>query len=350
MDGVDAVLADFSGNTPAILKTEQQDYPPELLQSLRTAATGEAKPARAWLELDKQVGCFFAKAAAAVCAEHQAKDIAAIGSHGQTVWHTPEGDHPSSWQLGDPNIIAAHTGISTVADFRRMDMALGGQGAPLTPAFHADVFTSNTETRVILNLGGIANITVLAPGKAVLGYDTGPANCLLDAHSRRELDKPFDYNGEWASSGRSNAALLNAMLIDPYFGQAAPKSTGPEYFNWDWVTRHVQAQHCQGPDLQATLLELTAQSVGHAIQAHNPSRVIACGGGVKNPPLMRAIKTALADTTALETTAEHGVDPQAVEALAFAWLAKQRMEGKPGNLPAVTGASRSCCLGAIYRT
>lgn len=350
MDGVDAVLADFSGSAPIVLRSVQRDYSSELLHTLRAAALGESMPAKAWLELDKQVGCFFAEAATAVSSGYKPQDIAAIGSHGQTVWHTPEGKHSSSWQLGDPNIIAAQTGISTVADFRRMDMALGGQGAPLTPAFHADVFASDTETRVILNLGGIANITVLAANGSVTGYDTGPANCLLDAHCRQELQKAFDHNGKWASSGHSNSVLLASMLSDPYFEQAAPKSTGPEYFSWNWVLQHSKTEPCAPSDLQATLLKLTAQSIGHAIQTHNPSHVIACGGGVKNPPLMRSIKKALADTTALETTAEYGIDPQAVEALAFAWLAKQRVEGKPGNLPAVTGASRPCCLGAIYRS
>lgn len=349
MDGVDAILARFDSDRPAVINACHKPYPQGLLKQLQSAASGEPLTAQAWLTLDQQVGELFASAALETLGDTPPGEVTAIGSHGQTLWHQPHSKHPSSWQAGDANVIAAQTGIPTVADFRRMDIAFGGQGAPLTPAFHAAMLSHPEERTVVLNLGGIANVTVLNPSTAVLGYDTGPANCLLDSHSRLALGKAYDENGNWAASGAIHEGLLELMLQDPYFLQAAPKSTGPETFNWNWVTRLTEQQPCAGADLQATLAALTAHSITQAIQAGSPQRVIACGGGIHNQYLMQQLEQALSNGTALETTADHGIDPQQVEALAFAWLAKQRMEGKPGNLPAATGASRPCLLGAIYQ-
>ena len=345
MDGVDAVLARLDGQ-PTIVEHNSAPYPAPLLESLRRAAGGAALSAANWLELDQQVGEHFAAAATALIskAKLKAKDISAIGSHGQTIWHQP---NVSSMQIGNANVIAAACGIPTVADFRRMDMAYGGQGAPLVPAFHAALFTDAQQKRIILNLGGIANITVLTPDAEVLGYDTGPANCLLDTHYRHCFDKPYDSNGDWAASGTVNNELLAAMLSEPYFASAAPKSTGPEHFSWGWVTHYLKTHHAEGADLQATLAAVTAESVAAAVSAHEADRVIACGGGVYNRYLMASLEQALPNI-AIETTAEHGIDPQHIEAMAFAWLAKQRLEKKPGNLPSVTGARQSCALGAIY--
>lgn len=349
MDGVDAVLADFS-NGAKVAAHYSAPYPVELLTALRHAAGGAALSAAEWLDLDHQVGLHFAQCAKALLetSQTQAESVTAIGCHGQTVWHQPQGEHPNTWQIGNANIVAANTGIATVADLRRMDMAHGGQGAPLVPAFHADLFSNKQERRAILNLGGIANITVLAPGQAVTGYDTGPANCLLDTHFRHCFDKPFDEGGEWARSGTVDDDLLAAMLSESYFKQAAPKSTGPEHFSWGWVQHYLKDKPCDGADLQATLTELTARSVAQQLTQHNIQRVIACGGGVRNPYLMERLSASLNNAAVLETTDQYGIDPQHIEALAFAWLAKQRIEKTPGNMPSVTGASQPCPLGAVY--
>lgn len=348
MDGVDAVLAEFESK-PRVVAHHQLAYSTELLSELRHAASGSALPAQEWLKLDHQLGELFAKAALAVLetADLSPERVTAIGHHGQTVWHQPSGKHPNTWQIGNANIVAARTGITTVADFRGMDMALGGQGAPLVPAFHAAVFGHTKQRRAILNLGGIANITLLNAGEGISGYDTGPANCLLDTHYRHRFDQPYDSNGDWAAQGQINKELLAAMLGDAYFSLAAPKSTGPEHFSWGWVRHFLKQQPCEGANLQATLTELTARTVAQEILAQKVDQVIACGGGVYNQHLMQRLQTALPNCR-IESSAAHGLDPQHIEALAFAWLAKQRLERKPGNMPSVTGASRDCLLGAIY--
>lgn len=351
MDGVDAVLADFSHTQPRVLSHIQLPYPAALLSRLQNASKGNALSASLWLDIDHQVGQHFAQAAAVLLqsAKLEPAEITAIGSHGQTVWHQAEGQNPNSWQIGDPNLIAATTGLPVVADFRRMDIALGGQGAPLAPAFHRAAFTHSQQTRVVLNLGGIANITTLAPGKDVVGYDTGPANCLLDSHYRRTFGEAYDNNGEWARSGTAHPELVAEMLQDPYFSNRAPKSTGPEYFSWGWVVHYLQQHECTGADLQASLAEVSSQSIANEIQHSGADEVIACGGGVQNQYLMQRLAQALPKGCRLTTTQEYGIDPQQVEALAFAWLAKQRIEGVAANLPSVTGASRACLLGGIYQ-
>lgn len=346
MDGVDAVLARLD-KEPGVVGHYSLPYPKDLLTSLRRAASGNALSACDWLQLDQNVGEHFALAASRLIAKQDVElnNIAAIGSHGQTIWHEP---HSSSMQIGNANLIAAQTGITTVADFRRMDMAYGGQGAPLVPAFHGALFSAPSERRVILNLGGIANITVLNPGDSISGYDTGPANCLLDTHYRHCFDKAYDENGDWAASGSVQQTLLENMLSEPYFEQAAPKSTGPEHFSWGWVTHYLNQQPCEGADLQATLTALTAETVAKEIKKQQAERAIVCGGGVYNRQLMQGIQDALPNTV-VETTAAHGIDPQHIEAMAFAWLAKQRLAQEPGNLPSVTGARQHCPLGAVYQ-
>lgn len=347
MDGIDAVLADFS-DSAQLIAHHSCTYPNDLLDRLRQAASGTALTAAEWLQLDQEIGEAFARCANELL-ESQAltpKQITAIGSHGQTLWHAP--DINNSWQCGNPNLIAARTGITTVADIRRMDMAYGGQGAPLVPAFHQQLFSAADECRIVLNLGGIANITMLAPAADVIGYDTGPANCLLDAHYRQQHSQAYDRNGEWAASGQVNHALLQALLDEPYFQQPAPKSTGLETFNWEWLTPKLEQHPCEGANLQATLAALTATTVANEIKPHQPNRVIACGGGVFNRHLMTQLEAELGEEITLESSANYGVDPQQIEALAFAWLAKQRLAQTPGNLPNVTGARQACCLGAVY--
>lgn len=273
--------------------------------------------------------------------------ITAIGSHGQTVRHRPFGDHPFTMQLGDPSVIAECTGITTIADFRRADVAAGGQGAPLAPAFHAAVMADGTR-RALLNLGGIANLTLFDDDNRVLGFDTGPANCLLDAWAARHLGVICDAGGRWAASGRVDAALLNRFLDDPYFNLPAPKSTGREYFNIDWLDARV-LDGMDAVDVQATLLALSVRSIADAIRANGDAivEVIGCGGGVHNDALMAGLATELTPIRVADSTTI-GIDPDFVEAACFAWLAHRRLHGLPGNLPSVTGAGGPRLLGAIW--
>ncbi len=256
---------------------------------------------------------------------------------------------PFTWQLGDPHVIAERTGLTTVADFRRRDVAAGGQGAPLLPALHAALLADAQEPRAVLNLGGIANLTVLTPGKPVLGFDTGPANGLMDALCQRHLGRAYDVDGAFAAAGRVHPGVLAALLEHPYFARPAPKSTGREEFNLAWVDATLAAI---GPfaaeDVQATLLELSARSIAQALERDfaQARRVIACGGGVRNPVLMRRL-TDLFAPRPFVSSAAFGVDPDFVEAQAFAWLAYQTLANKPGNLTSVTGARGPRVLGAV---
>ncbi|MCS3903472.1 anhydro-N-acetylmuramic acid kinase [Methylohalomonas lacus] len=351
MDAVEGVLVDFDSTPPAVAAATSRPYPEELRLALKQARA--QTPLAEIMALDAQVAELFAVTARQLLtdANISAEAVAAIGSHGQTVWHSPATQPAWTLQIGDANRIAYTTGITTVADFRRMDMAAGGEGAPLVPIFHAAWLQRPGHTRIVLNLGGIANITVLPGDKdePVSGFDTGPANTLLDAWAWRYRQTPCDEDGRFAARGRVIPALLEALLADPYFQQPAPKSTGPEYFNLDWLARLLEEEH-QPADVQATLVELTARSVAAAVQRYAPEAdaVIACGGGVHNPVLMTALAAALAPV-AVSTSADYGLPPDKVEALCFAWLARERLAGQPGNLPAVTGASEPVILGGIYQ-
>ena len=354
MDGIDAVLMRLNDDGQEMLASHEHPWPEELRKELRAiAAPGENEIERMGI-LDIQVANQFAKTAWELLkkARIPPEQVSAIGSHGQTIRHHPEGPAPFTLQIGDPNRIAETTGITVVADFRRRDMAAGGEGAPLAPAYHAALFRKEGETRIILNLGGIANVTILPadPDTAIGGFDTGPSNTLLDAWARAYLNRPYDESGAWASSGRVEEKLLTAMLEDPYFYKPAPKSTGPEYFHLGWL-RHLLANYpaLQQEDVQATLTALTVESIARAIEAEAPGcrRLIVCGGGVHNDNLMRNLQARLAETV-IESSAAHGIDPDHVEAAAFAWLARQTLENRPGNLPAVTGAAHPVILGGIY--
>lgn len=299
--------------------------------------------------LDVEIGECFAEAALALLREAGVapEAVAAIGSHGQTVCHRPGGAHPFTLQIGDPNVIAERTGIATVADFRRADVAAGGQGAPLLPALHAAIFAAASIPRAILNLGGIANATLLVPGSEVIGFDTGPANCLLDAWATRHLDAARDDGGAWAASGRVDDGLLGALLAEPYFTAPPPKSTGREHFNLDWLDARLAAGLAPA-DVQATLLALSARTIADALRASGAREVYACGGGVHNAALMAALRRELPEAR-VDTTATLGLDPDFVEAAGFAWLARARLAGQPGNLPSVTGARGPRLLGGIFR-
>ena len=348
LDGVDAVLADFGGARPKLLASASVPFGAPLrreLLALNSSAADEIdRAARAGNELAR----IYAFALAEVLAGSNTPnaEVRAIGCHGQTVRHRPERGYTT--QIGNPALLAELTGTCVVADFRSRDVAAGGQGAPLVPAFHAAMFASADEDRVAINLGGIANLSFLPRGGVVTGFDSGPGNCLLDLWAARHLGHPHDAGGRWAAGGRPIPGLLDRMLREPYFAAAPPKSTGRDLFNETWLRTHLAGNE-EAQQVQATLLELTARALADAIKRHcgGARRLIACGGGIKNDALMQRLAT-LAAPAILETSERHGMDPQLVEAAAFAWLAKQALDGKPGNLPSVTGARAARVLGAIY--
>lgn len=348
IDGIDAVLVDLEHHQPQVIATHYEKMPPNLRKSILELCQPSANEINRMGELDVALGIQFANAAKALLEKHpEAKNhVKAIGSHGQTIRHYP--DKKFTLQIGDPNIIATETGITTIADFRRRDIAEGGQGAPLVPAFHQAVFATNKINRVIVNIGGIANVTLLpANSTHIIGFDTGPGNTLLDAWSETHLQKPKDENGTWASKGLINQSLLENLLNDPYFKLAAPKSTGREYFNLKWLNNYL-TNHTNANDIQTTLVELTAYTIIEAINQHMAdAEIYICGGGVHNNYLMQRMRT-LAPKHSIESTQKLGTDPDWVEAIAFAWLAKQTINKKPGNLKAVTGAAKQTILGGVY--
>lgn len=357
MDGVDAALIDFDANkqSPQLVTTYSEPIPKQLKQALLKLCKPGENGINRMGHADNELGRLFAQCCLQLIkkAKINPREIRAIGSHGQTIRHVPNTEYPFTLQIGDPNIIAAMTGITTVADFRRRDMALGGQAAPLAPAFHNFLLRTSDENRWVLNIGGIANVTYLAAdgNAAILGFDTGPGNTLSDAWCFDQLGKPYDNAGDWASSGNINPELLSVLLNDPYFQAAPPKSTGREYFNLDWLQQqlHSLSSRPSPEDIQATLLELTARSITNAIQSidNRPGSIWVCGGGTHNQRLMARLKN-LCETHRVTTTKEIGLSPDWVEAMCFAWLAQQTLKGLPGNLPSVTGAKEISVLGAIY--
>ncbi|KQY49400.1 anhydro-N-acetylmuramic acid kinase [Lysobacter sp. Root494] len=359
-DGIDAALVRFTGDgdTTQCELVHGHTYPwPEDLR-VRLISLGQGAPVDSLDEmgtLDVRIGEHFATAALQLASDAgvAARDVHAIGSHGQTVRHRPagaafDGHHPFTMQLGDAHVIAERSGITTVADFRRRDVAAGGLGAPLLPALHNALLHSPQEDRAVLNLGGIANFTLLPAHGDVRGFDTGPANALMDAWCARHTGQAFDAGGAFAAQGACDAALLQRLLDEAWFALPPPKSTGREVFHLDWVEARLHGNEAAA-DVQATLLELTAASVADALLAHQPGtrRVLVCGGGVHNARLLERIAARLPDA-AVESTARHGVDPDFVEAMGFAWLARQALLGKPGNLPSVTGARGPRVLGVVH--
>ncbi len=352
MDALDAVLVDFTDTPPHLIASHSRDID----DTLREALLALAQPGENELDRQAQLDVQLGKLSAELCIElleksgHQASEIKAIGSHGQTIRHAPDAASPYSVQIGDPNTIAQLTGITTVADFRRRDMAAGGQGAPLVPAFHQALFHRANKNRVILNIGGISNITVLPAeaSKPAIGFDTGPGNMLMDAWSQLYRHQTYDENGEWAKSGSVDAELLNALLSDPFLAKQPPKSTGREQYNLHWLEQQIQGEH-KVEDVQATLCEFTTATIAYAIREFAPKseEIFVCGGGARNGYLMERLAVYL-DGCRLGTTEELGVEPQWMEAMAFAWLARQTLHHLPGNLPAVTGAKRPVILGGIY--
>jgi anhydro-N-acetylmuramic acid kinase len=353
MDAVDVAVVRFPGELCELVCYRQYPIPDPVVLALQEA--GPTSAAADIVRLDAQLGELFAECVSDAIRQSGlgAGEISVIGSHGQTLIHCPQAAVRNTLQIGDPNRIAYVTGIRTVADLRRMDLAAGGQGAPLAPAFHAWRFRSDRHVRLVINIGGIANISILppAPGETASGFDTGPGNTLLDQWVQKKLGKPMDHDGEWAASGIPNLNLLERLCADPYFVRPPPKSTGRDYFNLEWfrTAAGVQLAELHPADVQATLLELTARTVAHAARTHAKSAVesFVCGGGASNSRLMTRLRELLAPMHT-GTTAELGVPPDAVEAMMVAWIAKCRVEGIPANLPSVTGAARPVLLGGIY--
>lgn len=361
MDGIDAVIAEISdiakinANGVKTLDFDTIEWSEELIQELKELCQPGPNEVNRMAIADRKVAASFAQACNELLKRNKLshKDIKLIGSHGQTIRHHPDGEYGFSVQIGDGNSIAAQTQIDVIADFRRKDIALGGQGAPLVPAFHQAVFSSKDENRVVLNIGGIANISYLpkdCDAQQVLGFDTGPGNRLMDAWCMEHLGKSYDEDGKWAATGKCNMSLLHGLKSQDYFTLPAPKSTGRELFNLEWLQQSlvVQPDDISPEDVQATLLELTACTIANDIKRLEAvDAVYVCGGGAHNSQLLECISSKL-DNKKVSTTAELGIHPDAVEALAFAWLAWAWENKIPGNVPKVTGASRPAVLGGHY--
>lgn len=356
MDGVDGIAVQFTAGKPPVVLGEAHVG---FSQGLRDALFALQAPGDNELEREALAANALATRYAVCCHElasmsgYSSAKVRAIGVHGQTVRHRPEKGYTR--QINNPALLAEMTNVDIVADFRSRDVAAGGQGAPLVPAFHATIFGSRNETRVVCNLGGISNITILSANGSVHGFDCGPANALLDEWAHRHLKRPFDEGGHFAARGQVHRPLLNALLDEPFFEQQPPKSTGRDLFNPVWLDAKLVGFETISPeDVQATLVALTAITVAREIERHASDcrAVYVCGGGARNPVLMQTIQQALGESgvagVPVMTTEALGVPPQQVEALAFAWLAMRCVARKPGNVSAVTGAAGERVLGAIY--
>jgi len=360
MDGIDAVLVDFEGKQPRPVTARTLAYPDALRAALdELRADPDAFPAARLARLDAEVGQAFAAAAEGLLAQAGiARDqVRAIGSHGQTVLHRPDGQFAHTLQIGDPTRIAERTGIDVVADLRRADLAAGGQGAPLAPLVHQALLSSATENRLVVNLGGIANVTRLPAEGGVSGFDTGPANCFLDDWYRAhrvpdDHGARFDVGGQWAATGGVDTAWLAELMREPYLLREPPKSTGIEYFSPAWLRDRLPDDAGDRPaDIQATLAEYSAASLVDGIErfvAFAPDRILVCGGGVANDDLIARIRARLGDTP-IESTAAHGIDPAFVEATLIAWLAREHVAGRLIDTPPITGARHPVRLGARHR-
>lgn len=350
-DGADAALVHFDDNHMEVIEAICLPYPSGLAEALERLVRSGQRPGKSTQEsLDEQLADHFSKAAEDLLetAGVSPGDVSAIGSHGQTVWHDPDAAAPESIQLGSPERIARKAGITTVGDFRRADIEAGGQGAPLAPLLHRALFRPQTGTRVVLNLGGIANISIIDETGDVSGFDTGPANCLLDAWTSRHRGAAFDRDGQWAASGRVIPSLQQAMLADGYFVKTAPKSTGTEYFNLNWLDLYLNKCEYEPSDVQATLAELSAVTAADSIRPQQPIDVLVCGGGVHNAFLLERLQVHLPGVR-LRSTAELGLDPDCVEAVLFAWLARERLAGRRLDTCRITGARSPVLLGRVAR-
>ncbi len=350
-DGVDAALVRIDTSSIHLAGRYFLPYPEDIRARVITLAHSDTAKLDELFQLDRLIGEILADAVNHLLDQENiaAESILVTGSHGQTIRHRPDPPHQYSVQIGNPNILTARTAIDVVSDFRRADMAFGGQGAPFASLFHDHYFRSEGRDTAVLNLGGIANITILKDGSPAMGFDTGPANALLDDWIQFTKKQPFDPDGSWAAAGTVDQDLLQSMLNDPYFKKPAPKSTGREYFNRDWLQAHLQNRTIGSTDVQATLCELSALTIAHAIQASCPScvQVYGCGGGSKNQELLRRLQRHLPNAK-IRNPLEIGIDPDYLEAMVFAWLAYRHLQQLPGNLPSVTGSRRAAICGCLY--
>jgi anhydro-N-acetylmuramic acid kinase len=352
MDAIDAALVDFDAAPLRVVATSATAFEPALKQRVTALIDAADHVALDEIgEIDVEIGRAFGRAAGSLLEKSGvgAAQLVAIGSHGQTLRHRPDLSAPFTWQVGDPNVIAEMTGATVVADFRRRDVAAGGQGAPLLPVFHDQVFRSDAEDRVIANLGGIANITILKRDATVTGFDTGPANRLLDAWISLHQGRDFDADGAWAAGGTVDETLLQELLQEPYLRLPPPKSTGRELFNLPWLQNKLGLFARQPRDVQATLQQYTAITVASAARQYAPgASLYVCGGGARNAGLLTALG-ALGAPNRVASTEVLGLDPDFVEAIAFAWFAKRTLEGLTSSAGSVTGAKGARILGGVYR-
>ena len=352
LDGVDVAIADFGEHPPHLLHSSTSPYDETMRQRLHSLCQSETTTLDNLYSLDAELGELYARSVnqALEVASLDRSKIVAIGCHGQTIRHCPDAATPFTAQIGDPNRIVTLTGIPTVADFRRKDIALGGQAAPLAPAFHRFLFRADDENRALINIGGIANITYLPrnPSAPILGFDTGPGNTLLNTWNEQHQGSPFDDAGAWARSGQIIGELLETMIAnEAYFRLKAPKSTGTEYFNSNWLQPFLKAEYAAN-DVQATLVELTVTTIANALSdLPDLANCFVCGGGARNLYLLERLALLLPQC-GVATTADLGLDPDFVEAVAFAWLARERVNLRDGNIPEVTRARHGAILGCVY--
>lgn len=352
LDGIDIALVNISANNISLIAGDCYPIPEKLKKDLLILCEQKQTCLQKLGEIDHQLGQLYASTINHFIKKHNINDVIAIGCHGQTIYHSPNSEQPFTMQIGDSNIIAAKTNITTVADFRRKDMAFGGQGAPLVPAFHQAIFATPDKNRIILNIGGISNITALIPNQSVIGYDTGPGNVLLDSWIMTHLGLSYDEEGNWAKTGKINQQLLNEFLTESYFQLPYPKSTGRELFNLNWLEQKLAKYTISAQDVQTTLVELTVKAtVDQLVNLPNinqlPCELLVCGGGAKNQLIMQRF-TKLLPNWLITTTDNFGISSDYMEAMAFAWLAYCRMNNLTSNIPSVTGATQSVSLGVIY--
>jgi len=355
LDGIDAALVEFGDNKFTLIATHHHAIPAELCKTLNKLALDESECSLDTLgEADAELGEIFAHAVNELLKQSntQTSTIKAIGSHGQTIRHRPDAQHPFTLQIADANKIAHITGITTVADFRRRDMAANGEGAPLAPAFHNAIFRSSQENRAIVNIGGIANITFLPAdkNKTCQGFDTGPGNMLMDAWIQKHKNQNYDPQGQWAANHSADKKLIHHLMQDPFISQTPPKSTGREHYNLHWLNEQLSHFSDLSADIiQASLCEFTAQSIQLAVENYSEeiNTLIVCGGGAHNTHLMHLLQQQLPGIN-IKNSDAYGLHPDWVEAVAFAWLAKQTLNNKPSNSPEVTGADEAVILGSIF--
>jgi anhydro-N-acetylmuramic acid kinase len=354
VDGIDAVVVEITGGKPVLCAARSDRYSPRIREEILALCHPGANEIDRLGALDRELGILFSTAALSVIADAglNPRDIAVIGSHGQTVRHRPTQPQPFTLQIADPNIIAETTGITTVGDFRRRDMAAGGQGAPLVPFFHQEILVPKQQRAAVVNIGGIANVTLISPHDDLLGFDCGPGNTLMDQWIARIQGRDFDADGEWARTGQVHPRALDALLDDPYFALSAPKSTGPEYFNLAWcdqrlARRGLTLDEIPPADVQRTLLELTAESISATLRQTSLEALVVCGGGAHNR-LLRERLQALLSPLIIRDSEAWGIHPDWVEACAFAWFAQRTLEQQPSTAPSVTGAKRATVIGGVY--